>query len=280
MRRLHTHRRPLAVILGTNEIASAVAVHLVREDYLVIMVPDPDPPVLRRGMAFHDALFDEPAALEGIRALRVDSGAAILGRASGPAAVLVTGLGLCDLLAFSRIAVLVDARMQKRIVTPVLRHLADRAIGIGPGFIVGQNCDAAVETLPERNGIIVTAGATDPTDGVVRPLGGVGRERFLYSTVPGCWRTSFDLGQRLYRGMFAGMVGDLALNVPIDGVVRGVVRDGTEVPAGVKLMEIDPRGRAAQWTGIEDRARRIALATVAALAQTPAAVHRRDDVSS
>ena len=52
---------------------------------------------------------------------------------------------------------------------------------------------------------------------------------------------------------------------PRDGILRGIVRDGSEVPAGVKLVEIDPRGRDAQWTGTDDRGRAIASATVAAV---------------
>jgi hypothetical protein len=51
--------------------------------------------------------------------------------------------------------------------------------------------------------------------------------------------------------------------------LRGIVRDGSEVPAGVKLLEIDPRGRHAQWTGIDDRGRTIAKAVMTAIG-TPA----------
>jgi hypothetical protein len=53
---------PFAVILGTNEIASAVAVYLHRAGYRVVLSHDPVPPVIRRKMAFHDALFDEPSS--------------------------------------------------------------------------------------------------------------------------------------------------------------------------------------------------------------------------
>jgi len=42
----------LAVILGTDEIASAVAVNLYRSGYCVVLSHDPLPPVIRRKMAF------------------------------------------------------------------------------------------------------------------------------------------------------------------------------------------------------------------------------------
>lgn len=279
---IHNHRRTLAVVLGTNEIASAVAVSLCHDDHAVVMVHDPLPPVIRRGMAFHDALFDERAVLAGIAATRLDTAFDVLTLAAGPAAVGVTFLGMCDLMALTRIAVLVDARMQKLAVMPVLRHLADVTVGLGPGFIVGRNCDVAVETRPARQAAgtqVVTHGATDAADGVASLLGGAGRERFVYSTQPGRWRTPFDVGQRLYRGMVAGHLDGEAVLVPMDGPLRGVVRDGTEVPADVKLLEIDPRGRRAQWTGIDERSRHIARATMAAIAAmaekrcSPGALH-------
>ena len=55
------------------------------------------------------------------------------------------------------------------------------------------------------------------------------------------------------------------MRAPFDGILRGVVRDGTEVPAGVKLLEIDSRGRKASWTGTDDRGRLIANAVAGAI---------------
>ncbi|MGE5261556.1 MAG: hypothetical protein ACM3MH_11850, partial [Actinomycetota bacterium] len=45
------------------------------------------------------------------------------------------------------------------------------------------------------------------------------------------------------------------IEAPIDGRVRGIVRDSTRVPERAKLIEIDPRGRRSQWTGIDERGR-------------------------
>jgi hypothetical protein len=44
-----------------------------------------------------------------------------------------------------------------------------------------------------------------------------------------------------------------------------VARDGVFVPEGVKLLEIDPRGRDASWTGIDDRGRKLAAACIKAI---------------
>ena len=63
-----------------------------------------------------------------------------------------------------------------------------------------------------------------------------------------------------------GHLGGEVVRAPFDGILRGVVRDGTEVPAGVKLLEVDPRGRGASWTGTDSRARIIATAVTKAVA--------------
>jgi hypothetical protein len=258
------YRRPLAVVLGTGEIPSAVAVYLHRAGFATILSHDPFPPVIRRSMAFHDALFDERVVVEDVEAEAAHDAMGILRVLANPSCVGVTSLGLIDLIAIRSPRVLVDGRMQKYRVSHDLR-VVPIAIGLGPNFQVGVNCDIAVETRPTRNGRLVTVGRTDAADGVASQLGGVGGERFVYSEQPGTWHTPIEIGTRVFKGFLIGRLGDQPVHAPIDGVLRGVVRDGARVPGGVKLIEIDPRGRKAQWTGIDDRSRSIAMATLKAI---------------
>lgn len=259
------HHRLLAVILGTNEIASAIGIQLVRAGYCVVMSHDPDPPVIRRKMAFHDALFTDTVQLEDIVAERVDDGVQVHQALRRPAQILVTWLGLLDLLPVRHIDLLVDARLQKRRITPDLRRLARLAIGLGPGFSSNSNCDVSVETRPGKIGPVTDARWTDAADGVASSLGGVGAERFVYSPFAGRWHTPVEIGTRVYRDLVLGHLAGIPVLAPRDGVLRGIARDGSEVPAGVKLLEIDPRGRHAQWTGTDQRGRAIANATTAAV---------------
>lgn len=254
-----------AVILGTNEIASAVAVHLHRSGYGVVLSHDPVPPVIRRKMAFHDALFDDLVEVDGVFATLADSSMSIRGGLSRRDGVMVTNLGLLDLIVIGAIDLLVDARMNKYQVTPDLRRLAALTIGLGPGFSGGANCDLAIETRPGKEGRIIQHGPTDAPDGLARPLGNSRSERFVHSEVPGRWHTAIEIGTRVYKDFLIGHLGGEPVRAPFDGVVRGVVRDGTEVPAGVKLLELDPRGRNANWTGLDARALIIAKAVTRAL---------------
>ena len=256
---------PLAVILGTNEIASAVAVNLYRSGYCVVLSHDPLPPVIRRKMAFHDVLFDDPVTIAGVEAWRADNGLEILSRFGRSKGVIITELGLLDLIVLRTLDILVDARMQKYQVTPDLRRLARFTIGLGPGFTAGTNCDSAIETRPSKAGRIIQQGSTDAADGVSRRLGGSGAERFVYSPVPGRWHTPLEIGTRIFKDFIVGHLGGEVVRAPFDGMLRGVVRDGTEVPEGVKLLEVDPRGRKANWTGIDSRGKIIANAVTKAI---------------
>ncbi|MBB5046742.1 hypothetical protein HNR60_001490 [Rhodopseudomonas rhenobacensis] len=263
--RIRASQLPIAVLLGTNEIASAVAVSLTGLGYAVILCHDPFPPVMRRAMSFHDALFDDRAVVDGVAGKHAETPSEIAAVFSTPGQVVVTSLHLTDIIALHPIKILVDARMQKHRVTPDFRGIADVTIGLGPQFTVDINCDIAVETRPAKNGTVVRSGRTDAPDGVARALGGVGAERFVYSDRDGRWHTALEIGTRIFKGVVLGHLDGQPVPASLDGVLRGLVRDSTLVPAGVKLLEIDPRGANAKWTGTDERGRDIAKATLTAI---------------
>ena len=258
-------KRPLAIVLGTNEIASAVGVYLQRTHRAVVLAHDPYPPVIRRALAFHDVLYGEAKSIEGVTASRIDRIADAAGVLAAPARIAITRMGLTDLLILGPLDVIVDARMQKHAARPDFRGLARMVIGLGPGFTVGKNCDLAVETKPLKIGVLVAGGTTAPADCTPETIGGFSRERFVYAPLEGCWRTPFELGGRVYKGMPIGHIDRERIIAPIDGILRGIARDGTEMPEGVQLVEVDPRIYRRWQMTIEDRPRLIAEATLRAL---------------
>lgn len=266
---------PFAVVLGTNEIASAVAVQLHRNGFRVVLSHDVLPPVIRRKMAFHDALYDDAVTVEGIAATRADTGLEISAGLRHAPGVVITELGLLDLIVLRKIDVLVDARIQKYLPTPDLRRLGGLAVGLGPGFASGVNCDLAIETRPGKAGAIIEQGATDQPDGISNRLGDHGGERFGRAPFTGRWFTAIEIGTRVFRDFVIGHLGHQPVRAPHDGMLRGIVRDGTEVPEGAKLFEIDARGRHANWTGIDDRGRLIADAVIRAVRQPASPVRDR-----
>ncbi|WP_298282092.1 hypothetical protein [Acidocella sp.] len=270
---LRAPSRGFAVILGTNEIASATAVRLHQQGYFTVLSHDPHPPVIRRRMAFHDALYDDTIILDGIGAQRADGLRDLLLQRRQGGRVAVTEMGLTDLLVLQVPDLLIDARLQKYHITPDLRHLARLTIGLGPSFVAGENCQLAVETRPLRRGRIVQAGATDRPDGRARLLGGRGAERFVRAPFAGRWHTPLEIGTRIFKDYPVGFLDGAPMLAPFDGVLRGVVRDGLEVQPEVKLLEMDPRGRQAVWWGLEDHALSLANAVLKAVILHASRVH-------
>ncbi len=261
-RDMGTNAVRFAVVLGTNDVASAIGVHLHRAGFCVVLSHDPNPPVMRRKMAFHDALFGDTVRIENVTGERIESTMEVFKALGDPRHVLVTPLGLLDLLPVRTIDVLIDARMQRREVTPNLRGMTRLSIGIGPGFSPSANCDIAIETRPDRLGQIVREGWTLATDDVGAL---VGVERLVRSPHEGRWHTPIEIGTRIYKGFVIGHLSGAPVTAPYDGILRGIVRDGSDVSAGIALAEIDPRGRHAQWTGIDAQGQALAQATLAAI---------------
>ena len=263
-----------AIVLGTNEVASAIAVALTKQGIRVALSHDPMPPVIRRRMSFHDSLFGELTSVDDIWGINCDQTLEILEEFSHGSRVVVTRLGLSHLLPVGRFDLIVDARMHKTTTMPMLRYLAPVTIGLGPGFIAGENCDVAIETHPDFLGQILTTGETLAADGIPSALGTMRQERFVYSQVPGRWSTHREIGEKVFRGTSLGILSGHEILAPQDGVLRGIVRDGTEVPQAVKLLEIDPRGRNAQWQGLDQRSYAIAKATLNAFTLMAQHLHR------
>jgi hypothetical protein len=248
--------KPFAVILGTNEIASAIAVFLVRDGWGVVLSHDASPPVFRRGMAFHDALFADRAIIEEVVGTRADTGLDVLAALRRDDSVAVTPLGLLDLLVLRSLDLIVDARLQERAQKPHLRNLAPLTIGVGPGFCAGVHCDVSIPLSRGKPVLFIAREPDEPPKAA---------ERFIRADRRGLWRTAIELGARAIRRFAVGHVGGAPAISLIDGILVGLVRDGTEVGEGDILAEVEPRVRQATWTGMERTARATAKAVMRAI---------------
>jgi len=256
--------RPLVVVLGTNEVASAIAVRLTYNDRRVILSHDPVVPVLRRNMAFHDALFDDHAELHGIVGRRAESIMEFATALAAPGVVAVTPLQLMDLIVIRRLEALVDARLLLSRVTPDLRGCAAVTIGIGPNFETGRNCDFAVE-FHSRLAAPPAEPRSEAPYGRERARGATAADSVICAQREGVWLTPLDVGARVYRGVTLGRLAGVRVFAPRDGYLRGVARDGAFIPKGAPFLEIDPPVRSPSWIGTDERGRAVANVTMQAI---------------
>jgi len=66
------------------------------------------------------------------------------------------------------------------------------------------------------------------------------------------------IGESIRAGAVVAQIDDTPLLAPLDGLIRGLTRDGVTVTIGLKVIEIDPRGQDAVVTGLGERPARIA----------------------
>ncbi|MBS0644558.1 MAG: hypothetical protein JSS43_32225 [Proteobacteria bacterium] len=253
-----SHQPKPVLVLGTDDVASAVGWMLAKAGIPAVLVRDRALPVLRRTMSFDDALKTGSATLEGITAHAT-------GHPWMGGTLAVTDQDPDALMDPMLIEGVIDARMQRRTVKADLRRALGFAIGLGPGFTVGVNVDLAVETAPEATGAIVRRGATIAAHGKSAVLGGVGRQRFGRAADAGLWWSPCAIGEIVAAGDVIGLCGGREIAAPVGGGLRGLVRSGTFVDANTRVLEVDPRGVRGQYAGLPPRATKIAAATVTAL---------------
>jgi xanthine dehydrogenase accessory factor len=257
---------PYILVRGGNDVGSAVAHFLFQTGYGIVIHESPQPTATRRKMAFADAVFDGSAILEGVESRKVDDLAQLREMLSEQKIIPLVTEEFSKTLEILRPQVLVDARMKKHSQPETQIHLASLTIGLGPNFIAGETVHLAIETgWGEDLGKIIERGATNPLRGEPREIEGHARDRYVYSPVDGKFTTEHQIGDVVEAGQEVARVSSIPLFAPINGTLRGLTRDGVPVLPKTKVIEIDPRIKNAQVTGIGERPARIAKGVLEAV---------------
>ena len=231
----------------------------------MVVHDDPRPTTTRRGMAFADAAFDGQAVLDGVRAVRADTVEQVEHALDRRDAIPVYIRPWGPLLVTLGHQVLVDARMRKHAAPEVLIGYGELTIGLGPALVVDRHAHVVVETSWDRLGAVITEGASLPLAGEPRAIGGHARDRYVYAPVDGVFRTKARIGDAVRQGERVAEIGTAVLRAPLDGVLRGLTHDDVPVSLGMKVVEVDPRGRIEEVRGIGERPRRIAEGVLSAI---------------
>jgi xanthine dehydrogenase accessory factor len=251
---------------GSGDVASAVAHTLFTAGHAVVIHDSARPSATRRKMAFCDAIFDGFASLSGVSARLYGEMPDLIAGALARDCVAVTTLELAQILPVLRPDVLVDARMRKHDRPETQIALAPFTVGLGPNFIAGETVHAAVETGWNTDlGKVIWRGATRPLEGEPQTIAGHARDRYVYAPSAGIFRTNLQIGDMVSEGQKIATVDGIALHAPISGILRGLTHDDVPVAKKTKVIEVDPRGTAANVTGIAERPRRIALGVLEAV---------------
>ena len=178
--------------------------------------------------------------MEDVRARRAASAQEALSIAA-EGAVAVLADPDCALLPQLHPAALVDAILAKRNLGTRITD-APIVVGIGPGFTAGEDCHAVVETMRGHTlGRVIYQGSALPNTNIPGLIGGYAGERVLRAPDDGIFHTVLDIGAQVKSGDVAGQVNGKPMLCTIDGVLRGLLADGTPVHKGMKSGDVDPR---------------------------------------
>jgi xanthine dehydrogenase accessory factor len=256
---------PWIVIRGAGEMASAIAWRLYMANMRrIVMLDLANPLCVRRTVSFCVALTEGTASVEGVAARAVTNSKQML--SAWDASHI--GVMLADdwkAISDADPDVVIDAILAKRNIATSINDAA-LVIALGPGFSAGEDCHLVIETNRGHHlGRIIESGSAASNTGIPGAIGGYTAERVLRAPVAGRFETDRDIGDSVMSGELIGTVAGRPVGAAIDGALRGIIRNGTEVPAGLKLGDIDPRGDIEHCHTISDKARAIAGAVLEAV---------------
>jgi xanthine dehydrogenase accessory factor len=158
-----------------------------------------------------------------------------------------------DVVRAVRPTVVIDGVMAKRNLGTSIGD-APVVVALGPGFVAGQDVHAVVETQRGHYlGRAIYRGATEPDTGVPGNIGGFTLERVLRAPAEGRLERSLAIGAHVEPGDTVGWVAGQPVQTPIAGTLRGLVREGLAVDAGMKVGDVDPRAEQAHCFTVSDK---------------------------
>ncbi|GAB6180801.1 selenium-dependent molybdenum cofactor biosynthesis protein YqeB [Desulfotomaculum defluvii] len=253
----------LIVIKGAGDIATGIAHRLVRSGFIVVATELSQPTVIRRTVAFAEAVYRGTIEVEGVTAIKTDSEQALTVAETGKVAVVVDTYG--KIIEQLRPWAVVDAILAKRNTGTKLSD-ASVVVGIGPGFTAGVDVHMVVETMRGHYlGRVLHDGRAMPNTGVPGEVGGYTKERILRAPCAGSFQPLRTIGNIIALGEVVAQVEDQPVVANIPGVLRGLLHGGLWVPEGMKIGDVDPRCETEHCYTISDKARAIGGGVLEAL---------------
>lgn len=230
----------IVLLRGGGDVASGVALRLMRAGLQVVITELAHPMAVRRLVAFGEAVYAVEVTVEGLTArLAKDPRQACEYLTKGIIPVLIDPSAACRKV-FNP-SVLVDGRMTKQ--PPDLgMDSAPLVIGLGPGFRAGLDCHAVVETNRGHSlGRVIWSGSAEADTGLPEPVQDLRAERVLRAPASGILDGCANIGDILEKDQCIASVNGITVQAPFKGVLRGLLHPGLQVRQGVKIGDLDPR---------------------------------------
>lgn len=253
------------LIKGAGDLASGIAVRLVRAGYDVLMTDISVPTTVRRMVAFSRAVYEKEAEVEGI------TGKLISRFEEAPEIQRTGGIPIiidekAEIRKSYHPDVVVDAIIAKKNLGTTIEE-APLVIGVGPGFTAGKDCHAVIETKRGHYlGKVVRTGSAIPNTGVPGNIGGYTTERIIRAKADGEFTPIAAIGDKVMKDQIVAYSGKEPVRAEMEGIVRGMLQQGVKVSKGMKCGDIDARCELEHCFTISDKARAIGGGVLEAVA--------------
>lgn len=263
--------KDLIVVRGGGDLATGTIYKLRKCGFPVLVLETGAPSAIRRNVAFSEAVYQGSQQVEDMTCRLANS----LEQArqwldENQLVLLVDPAG--EAIARLKPMAVVDAILAKKNLG-THREMAPITVALGPGFTAGVDVDAVVETKRGHNlGRVLWQGTAAPNTGIPGVIAGYGKERVIHSPAEGILRNVCKITDTVRRGQVIAAVetaaGTVLVEATLDGLLRGLIRDGYPVTKGFKIADIDPRVEEYQnCFTISDKARCIAGGVLEAVIQ-------------
>ena len=253
----------LIVIKGAGDIATGIAHRLYRSGFRVVTTELFQPTVIRRTVAFAEAIYTGNVMVEEITAVKtsIERPLQVVEEGKIPVVVDPAAAVIKQLQPWA----VVDAILAKRNTGTQMTD-APVVVGVGPGFIAGVDVHAVVESMRGHYlGRVIHSGQALHDTGVPGDIGGYTKERILRAPCAGMFQAERQIGAVVSVGETVARVNDQPVVAAISGVLRGLLHEGLIVDAGMKIGDIDPRCQPEHCFTISDKARSIGGGVLEAL---------------
>ena len=235
----------IVIVRGCGDIATGVISALWNAGYKVVVTEIKNPSAIRRRVALCEAVYDGKAVVEDIECVLCSS-AEELGKAWAEGKIPMLVDPDCTVINYVKPFVLVDAIIAKKNMGTTI-DMAPITIALGPGFCAGKDVNIVIETMRGHNlGRLIENGYALPDTKTPGIIAGEGERRVIHSPAKGVIKNISKIADTVKQGEhIAEIITEDGEKIPvkaaINGLLRGLIRDGYYVTKGFKIADIDPR---------------------------------------
>lgn len=247
------HMEDIIIIRSGGDLATGVIQKFYRSGFKLLVLETNKPTAIRRTVALCEAVYTGYAQVEDIPCVKIESLQEIYACHESRTVPLLVDPN-CKCLSQIKPAAVLDVILAKRNLD-TCKGMAPVTIGFGPGFYAGKDVHAVIETMRGHNlGRLILKGEALSNTGVPGEIGGKSAQRVIHAPAAGTITHMHKIGDTVQKGEVLFKIGDIAARAPFTGLLRGLIREGFDVPKGMKVADIDPRLDVDCYT-ISDKAR-------------------------